>query len=117
MSFLARFRVLTKILAVIAVMAVVACTLSWLSIRALTTLNEGADNMSKAAKRALVAARAAQNVLVLSRSEFRAALDPRAENRAEVHKIVDQQISLFQERIDDLGKTSYADYLRALIAD
>jgi methyl-accepting chemotaxis protein len=44
-------------------------------------------------------------VLVLSRSEFRAALDPRAENRAEVRKIVDQQINAFQERIDELGKT------------
>ena len=105
MSFLARFRVLTKILAVIALMAVVACTISWLSIRALGTLNEGADNMNRAAKRALVGARANQNVLVLSRSEFRAALDPRAENRAQVRKIVDEQIKAFQERIDDLSQT------------
>ena len=105
MAFLARFRVLTKILAVIALMAVVACTVSWLSIRALSTLNEGADNMNRAAKRALTGARANQNVLVLSRSEFRAALDPRAENRAEVRKIVDEQIKTFQERIDDLSQT------------
>lgn len=105
MSFLARFRVLTKILAMIAVMAVIACTTSWLGIRALSSLNEGADNMNRAAKRALVAARAAQNVLTLSRSEFRAALDPRAENRTEVRKIVDQQSSAFQERLDELGKT------------
>jgi methyl-accepting chemotaxis protein len=105
MSFLARFRVLTKILAVIVVMAVIACSISWLGIRALSTLNEGADNMNRAAKRALTGARANQNVLVLSRSEFRAALDPRAENRAEVRKIVDQQISTFQERIDDLSKS------------
>ncbi len=105
MSMLARFRVLTKILAVIALMAVVACTISWLGIRALSTLNEGADNMNKAAKRALTGARANQNVLVLSRSEFRAALDPRAENRAEVRKIVDDQMKTFQARIDDLGQT------------
>ncbi|GLR85523.1 methyl-accepting chemotaxis protein [Bradyrhizobium iriomotense] len=114
MSFLSRFRVLTKILAVIALMAIVAGSISWLGIRALSTLNEGADNMNRAAKRALVAARAAQNVLTLSRSEFRVALDPRAENRAEVRKIVDQQINTFQERIDDLSKTR-DEQARALI--
>jgi len=105
MSFLARFRVLTKILAVIALMAIVACTICWLGIRALNTLNEGADNMNKAAKRALTGARANQNVLVLSRSEFRAALDPRPENRAQVRKIVDEQMKTFQERIENLSQT------------
>ncbi len=114
MSFLARFRVLTKILAVIALMAIVACTISWLSIRALGTLNEGADNMNKAAKRALASARANQNVLVLSRSEFRAALDPRPENRAEVRKIVDQQMKTFQERIDEVSQTR-DEHARAMI--
>src|ERR1700680_4952040 len=103
MSFLARFRVLTKILAVVVLMAIVAGTITWFGIRALNTLNEGADNMSKAAKRALTCARANQIGLVLSGSEFRAALDPRPENRAEVRKIVDEQMKTFQERIDDIG--------------
>jgi methyl-accepting chemotaxis protein len=61
--------------------------------------------MRRASKRALVGARANQNVLTLSRSEFLAALDPRPENRAAVRKIVDQQIKTFQERIDDLSQT------------
>jgi methyl-accepting chemotaxis protein len=105
MHFLGRFRILTKILSVIMLMAIVACTVGWLGIRALNTLNVGADEMSRAAKRALTGARANQNVLVLSRSEFRAALDPRPENRAEVRKIVDQQMKTFQERIDNLSQT------------
>jgi methyl-accepting chemotaxis protein len=105
MSLLARFRVLTKILAVIAMMAVVACTISWIGVRALSTLNDGADNMNKAAKRALTGARANENVLDLSRSEFRAALDPRQENRAQVRKIVDDQMKMFQERIENLSQT------------
>jgi methyl-accepting chemotaxis protein len=105
MSFLARFRILTKILSVIILMAIVACTISWFGIHALNTLAEGADNMNRAAKRALLGARANQNVLVLSRSEFRAALDPRPENRAEVRKIVDDQMKTFLERIDEIGQT------------
>ena len=105
MSFLARFRILTKILAVILLMAMVAGTVTWFGIRALTTLNESASDMSRASKRALLAARANQNVLALSRSEFRAAVDPRPESRAEVRKIVDQQTRTFQERIDEVGKT------------
>ncbi|MGY8661812.1 methyl-accepting chemotaxis protein [Bradyrhizobium sp. UFLA05-109] len=105
MSFLGRFRILTKILAVIALMAIVACSITWLGIGALSTLNEGAENMRKAATRALLAARANQNVLALSRSEFRAALDPRPENREQVHKIVAEQMKSFLERIDEVGQT------------
>jgi methyl-accepting chemotaxis protein len=105
MSFLGRFRVLTKILAIVILMTAIAAGITWLGTSALKTLNAGADEMSSAAKRALTGARANQNVLVLSRSEFRAALDPRPENRAEVRKVVDEQIKTFQERIDNLSKT------------
>ena len=83
MSFLARFRILTKILAIVVVMAAVAAGISFLGIHALASLNDGADNMKFAAQRALDAARANQNVIALNRAEFRVALDPTAENRAD----------------------------------
>jgi methyl-accepting chemotaxis protein len=105
MSFLARFRILTKILAVVTLMAIVAVTISWFGIRALNTLNEGADNMNKSAARALLAARANQNVIALNRAEFLAALDPRPENREAVQKVVDEQMKNFLERIGEVGKT------------
>ena len=105
MSFLARFRVLTKILAIVVLMAAVAGTISWFGISALATLNAGADNMSYAAKRALQAARANQNVIALNRAEFRVAVDPRAENRAEVHKVIDEQMKLLHERLAEVGTT------------
>src|ERR1700760_2573997 len=78
MSLLARAKIITKILAVILLLAAVAVSISWLGIAAMATLKQGADNMSMSAKRALMAAQANQNVIVLSRSEFRIALDPRA---------------------------------------
>jgi len=105
MAFLARFRVLTKVLAVIMLMAVVACAISWLSIRALATLNEGADNMSYAAKRTLDAARANQNVIAMNRAEFRVAVDPRTNNRAEVHTVIEEQMKLLQQNLAEVSKT------------
>jgi methyl-accepting chemotaxis protein len=105
MSMLARFRVLTKILAIIVVMAVIAGGISWLGISALGTLNAGADNMNRAAKRALLAARANQNVIAMNRAEFRAALDPRPENREQVNKVIEEQRKTFLERIEEVGKT------------
>jgi methyl-accepting chemotaxis protein len=105
MSFLARFRVLTKILSIVMLMAAIAAGISWLGVHALGSLNDGADEMSRASRRALTAARANQNVLVLSRSEFRAVLDPRQENRQQVRTIVDEQMKQLNDRIEDIGKT------------
>lgn len=99
MSILSRFRILTKILAVIILMAAIAIGITVIGTNALKSANEGANNMSAASKRAFVAARAYQNVIALNRAEFRAALDPRQENRAEVRKIVDEQLKMFRERI------------------
>ena len=109
MSFLSRFRVLTKILAVVVLMSIVACTIGWFGISALETLNRGADNMSYAAKRALEAARANQNVIAMNRAEFRIALDPRAENRAAGHKVIDEQLKLLNEHIAVVDTTRDAE--------
>jgi methyl-accepting chemotaxis protein len=105
MSLLARVKIITKILAVILLLAAVAVSISWLGIAAMATLKQGADNMSASAKRALTAAQANQNVIVLSRSEFRIALDPRPENRQAVHAVVDEQIKQFDQRLADLAST------------
>lgn len=77
MSFLARFRILTKILAIMVLMAVIAASISWVSMRAPASLHGGADKAISAAKRALTKVQANQNVLTLSRSEFRPALEAR----------------------------------------
>ena len=81
MSFLARFRILTKILSIIILMAGIAVGVAWIGISSLGSLNDKADNMSAAAQQSLLAARANQNVLALNRAEFRSALDPRSDNR------------------------------------
>ena len=105
MSFLARFKIITKILAVILLLSAVATMMSWLGIHTMASLNAGAENMSAAAQRALEAARANQSVIALNRAEFRVALDPSPENRSAVHGVIENQMKLFNERLADLRKT------------
>jgi methyl-accepting chemotaxis protein len=104
MSFLARFRVLTKILAIIVFMATIATVIAWVGTSALKQLNSNADNMAAAAKRSLEAARANQSVLAINRAEFRSALDPRPENRDAARKVIEDNIKQLEERVADLSK-------------
>ncbi len=105
-SFLAKFRVLTKILAVIVLMASITIGLSWLGIHALSSLNDGAETMSRSAKRSLEAARANQNVVAMNRAEFSVALDPRPENRVLAHKTIEQELKAFHQRMEDVSATT-----------
>jgi methyl-accepting chemotaxis protein len=105
MSLLARVKIMTKILAVIMLLAAVAAGTSWLGIRAMSSMNDDAETMASTAKRALEAARASTSLITLSSAEFQVALDPRPENRAIVHKLVDEQIKLFKERVEHFSKT------------
>jgi methyl-accepting chemotaxis protein len=116
MSLLARFKIITKILAVIMLLSVTAIGISWLGSHAMASLNAGADNMSFAAQRALEAARANQSVIALNRAEFRVALDPSVETRAAVHGVIEEQMKLFNERLADLGKTRDAQAMGMLPA-
>jgi methyl-accepting chemotaxis protein len=47
--------------------------------------------MSASAHRALLAARANQNVIAMNRAEFRSALDPRDENRLAAQDVIREQ--------------------------
>jgi methyl-accepting chemotaxis protein len=105
MALLARFQILTKIIAVVVLLSALAAGITWLGVHSLSSLNSGATEMSAGAQRALIATRAAQAVLVINRTEFAAALDPSPANRAEMHKAIEAQLKNFQERIDETAKT------------
>jgi methyl-accepting chemotaxis protein len=130
MAFLARFRILTKILALLSLLSAVAAGIAFLGVQGLATLNDGADNMRLVSARAMLAALANQNVLALNRAEFGAALDPRPEKRREARRVADEHLKAFEDRIKELGKTrdaqargmlpavqdTWADYRRSLDA-
>jgi len=105
MSFLSRFRILTKILAVIALLSCVAAGISYLGISALHSLAGHAERMSAAATRALVAEHADQNLLAINRAEFRTALDPRDENRNAARKLIEDQLARFDKNLVEIEKT------------
>jgi methyl-accepting chemotaxis protein len=105
MHFLGRFRVLTKIVAIVSLLGALTAAVAYIAVTALAAMNSNAESMAMAGDRALVAARASQDVIALNRAEFRAALDPRDENRNFAQKIIDDQLKLFTQRLEDLKKS------------
>ena len=105
MRFLARFRVLTKILAIVCGLSAIAATLAYLGISSLKSLSDRGGAMAAAAQRALLAARANQNVIAINRAEFRSALDPRDENRLAARRVIDEQLKMLDERLSEVSKT------------
>ena len=99
MVLLARFKILTKILAIVILLSATAAGTSWLGIQGLSSLNSNADTMSHSAQRALEATRAGTKVVMMNRGEFRIALDPSLENRTSLHKIMDEQLKAVHEHI------------------
>src|SRR6185312_1922556 len=105
MHFLGRFRILSKILGIVLLLCGIGAAIAWIGGSALSELSEKADVMSTAAKRALLAARANQNVIALNRAEFRSALDPRDDNRLAARDVINAQLKQYQERFDEVSQT------------
>ncbi|WP_029078022.1 methyl-accepting chemotaxis protein [Bradyrhizobium sp. th.b2] len=105
MMFLARFRILTKILAIVCGLSIIAGTLAYLGIASLKSLSERGVVTARAANRALLSAHANQSVLTINRAEFRSALDPRDENRVAARSVIDEQLKLLEERLVEISKT------------
>jgi methyl-accepting chemotaxis protein len=105
MHFLGRVRILTKILVIVFLLSGIGAALAFIGITALGQLSAKAELMSAASRRALLAARANQNVIALNRAEFRSALDPRDQNRLAARQIIDEQLKQYQERLDDVSQT------------
>ena len=105
MSFLAKFRVLTKVLAIICVLSLITGIMAWLGISSLHSVSERSDTMARSAARALLATRANNNVVAMNRAEFRSALDPRDENRLAARAVIDEQIKQLEERLAEVSKT------------
>jgi methyl-accepting chemotaxis protein len=105
-GLLARFRVLTKVLAIVLVLSGIAGAMAYLGISALKSLSEMGEAMARSAERSLSAARANQNVITVNRAEFRSALDPRDENRLAARAVIDDQMKQFREHLEDASKSS-----------
>ena len=105
MHFLGRFRVLTKILAIVILLAALMGGGSFVAIQALSSQNSNAEMMALAAKRSLFAARANQSLIAVNRAEYRSALDPSDSNRLAAQKVIEEQMAAFRQRLEEIKKT------------
>lgn len=126
MSLLSRFKILTKILAVIGLLSAVAIGITALSISGMKTLADLTTKIDNVSDQAFNAARAVQNLIALSRAEFRIVSDPSPQRRPEIQKDIDAEKKHFEarmkavlEKADDTNKAMaqailgvYAEYLR-----
>ena len=105
MSFLARFRVLTKIIAVVFMLSGIAAGITWLGVNSLKSLSDATDLMEEASGHAVRAATLAQDVIALNRAEYQLGVDPRAESRAAARKKIDERVKAIEEHMAEVGKT------------
>jgi methyl-accepting chemotaxis protein len=104
MTFLARFRIMTKILAVVLVMAATTVVVGALGVIALKSLSDATDVMEVAAGQALTGARMNQAVVAMNRGEFRIATDPRPENKNEARRLIDEERTRFTTYMNEISK-------------
>lgn len=102
MSLLSRFRVLTKILAVVLLLSGVAGAIAYVGIGSLKVLSDTAARITRNGNSAVLAARMNVALLEISRAELRLAADPRAEARAAAKREIEAQTQLFNERFKRL---------------
>src|SRR4029079_4035977 len=104
--FMAGFRILTKIFAIIVVLSLITGVMAWLGVSSLHSVSDHSDTMKRSAERALLATRANNNVVAMNRAEFRSAIDPRDENRLAARVVIDEQVKQLDERLAEIAKTT-----------
>ena len=104
MSFLARFRVITKIIAVVVLLSAVAIGITFLGISSLNQMSEQTDLVAKTGNEALLLKGINSNVLAINRAEFLISSDPRAETKREAKAQIDAELKTLNSRIAELKK-------------
>lgn len=103
MLVLSRFKILTKIAAVIVLLVVVAGGITALGITALKSLSDATDRMELSANQALLVQRLSVNLMTMSRAEWQVASDPRPESRKEAQQVIDVESKAFHQRMRELS--------------
>jgi methyl-accepting chemotaxis protein-like sensor len=112
-----RFRILTKVLFVLGVLSAVAAGIVCVGVNALARNNVTTQLIVRKSTEAVLGARINQNVLAINRSEYRAALDPSAENRRAARQVADEQSKLFAERLGEIKDLAISPALKQRIAE
>ncbi len=117
MSLLARFRVLTKVLAIVGTLSVIAIAITWLGVNSLKSLSDATDHMETTAKLSSAAQHLVVNLLAMNRAEFQLATDPRPASRQAAQKVFDSESKQFVEELNWLKGENLTSGLKASVAD
>ncbi|MFG1417234.1 methyl-accepting chemotaxis protein [Xanthobacter sp. V0B-10] len=102
-GFLARFKIFTKILMVVGVLSLAALAITAIGVRSLSTLNSTAQSMSEVSESALNGARLSIGITMLSRGEYRVAIDPSEQARKDIMRQVEVERASFYKNLDTLS--------------
>jgi methyl-accepting chemotaxis protein len=104
MSILSRFRILTKILAVIGVLSLAAAGITALGIVSLKQIAEQTGLVSRTSNEALLVARINTNLQAINADIYRIAGDPRPESRSAAEAEIKDELDNFKKRFAALGE-------------
>jgi methyl-accepting chemotaxis protein len=117
MSILSRFRILTKILSVIALLSLIAGGITVLGVTSLKSLNDAADRIELMGSQATMAQRIAVNLLAINRAEFQVSTDPRPESIRAARETIGTESKLFLERLQWLKEKAMRPEIKARLAE
>ncbi|MGF1625806.1 MAG: methyl-accepting chemotaxis protein [Alphaproteobacteria bacterium] len=111
---LARFKISTKVVAIVCALAAICTVISVTGVTSLQSLSEATNEMEVAAGESVAATRMRQTVLRLNGTEFRVAAELTEDNLKASRQIVDEQVAEFGERMARLATTADAEQRRLL---
>ena len=103
MSILSRFRIITKILAVIGILSVAAVFITALGIASLKQIAEQTGLVSRTSDEALLVSRINTNLQAVSANLYRLAGDPRPESRNAAEAEIKDELDSFRKRFATLN--------------
>jgi methyl-accepting chemotaxis protein len=101
-SLLSRFRILTKILAVIGILSIAAAGITVLGVESLKSIAEQIGLVSRTSREALLLARINTNLQAINASIYRIASDPRPQSRSEAQTDIKNESAVLKKRFDTL---------------
>jgi methyl-accepting chemotaxis protein len=100
------WKIVSKLLLVVAIMAAVTAAVSLTGIVSLRALVASKDSIEEAGGERLLGARMAQNVIALSRAEYRVASDPSPESVREATQFVQRFRGEFEQRFQEARRSA-----------
>src|SRR6056297_1053376 len=99
MSFIASFRITTKVVAVVGLLSAIAIVITGIAFIALGELSRATDRMQSYSDRAILAEQVTVGMLAIANEQYRLVADPRPEVRAAVETAIRDEMNVLTTRL------------------